>query len=201
MRSPMSRHVLFRLFAFFASFPLAASLFAFSLSFSAASFRLSRKKVINNRLSRFFPARCLAFRPFRRFFCSPFVHRLFSGFGRAVFGVVFGGWWDFFYATLLKKIFIFEVIFQCQMGCPKLTYSLSTEPVLRCVYGGRENHAIYPKQNITYTDFNKAKTIAQGDHLLNIDYGPDRQRVKSVLKKNNSIIKTVIFAGNYERIS
>jgi len=57
------------------------------------------------------------------------------------------------------------------------------------------------QQNITYTDFNKAKSISQGDHLLNIDYGPDRQRVKSVLKKNNSIIKTVIFAGNYERIS
>ena len=57
------------------------------------------------------------------------------------------------------------------------------------------------QQNVTYTDFNKAKTITYGDYLLDVVYGPDRQRVKSVLKKNNSIIKTVIFAGNYERIT
>ena len=57
------------------------------------------------------------------------------------------------------------------------------------------------QQDIEYTDFNRAKIITQGDFLLNIDYGTGKQRVKSVLKHNNTPIKTVIYSGNYERIT
>jgi len=63
------------------------------------------------------------------------------------------------------------------------------------------NIGLVLQQDITYTDFNMAKTISQGDFLLNIDYGPYQQRVKSVLKHNNEPVKTVIYAGNYERIT
>ena len=113
------------------------------------------------------------------------------------------------------------------MGCPKITYSLYSKPAMWCVHnaaGSQEKYACerkdkqnggisnavtsvadYPgivlQQDDTYTDFNKAKTITNGDYLLDIVYGPDQQRVKSVLKKNNSIKKTTIFAGNYERIT
>jgi len=57
------------------------------------------------------------------------------------------------------------------------------------------------QQDITYTDFHKVKTISENGYLLDIDYGPDRQREKTTLKYNNSIKKTVIYAGNYERIT
>ena len=79
-------------------------------------------------------------------------------------------------------------------------------------YGSERPHAVTEvansanyisqlQQDITYTDFQKVKTIGENGYLLDIDYGPDRQRVKTTLKHNNSIKKTVIFAGNYERIT
>ena len=56
-------------------------------------------------------------------------------------------------------------------------------------------------QQISYTAFNKVKSITQGDYRLDIEYGADRQRVKTELREDNVLIKTVIFAGNYERIT
>jgi RHS repeat-associated protein len=61
------------------------------------------------------------------------------------------------------------------------------------------------EQEILYTAFNKAyniKEIVNDDaYELNITYGPDQQRWKSELKKNNVITKTTIYAGDYEKIT
>lgn len=58
-------------------------------------------------------------------------------------------------------------------------------------------------QNIGYTTFNKAsyleETVGTDAFRLDIMYGPDQQRWKSVLKKNEGDVKTIIFAGDYEK--
>jgi len=60
-------------------------------------------------------------------------------------------------------------------------------------------------QSISYTAFNKAtrlKEIVVADSMrLDIMYGPDEQRWKSILKKNGSDQKTIIFAGDYEKVT
>lgn len=60
-------------------------------------------------------------------------------------------------------------------------------------------------QQIGYTAFNKAVHIGEkvgADSLeLSFTYGPDRQRWKTILKKNGNITKTTIFAGDYETIT
>lgn len=59
-------------------------------------------------------------------------------------------------------------------------------------------------QDITYTAFNKINSIKEKvgtDNLeLNYVYGTDLQRWKTILKKNDTVVKTTIFAGNYESI-
>jgi RHS repeat-associated protein len=59
-------------------------------------------------------------------------------------------------------------------------------------------------QYIRYNAFNKADSIAETVNgnacVLKILYGPDQQRWKSELKKGNILEKTIIFAGDYERI-
>lgn len=61
------------------------------------------------------------------------------------------------------------------------------------------------RQEITYTTFNKVSSISQkvGTDVfaLNLTYGPDRQRWKTELKKNNVLQKTIIFGGNYEKVT
>jgi RHS repeat-associated protein len=61
------------------------------------------------------------------------------------------------------------------------------------------------KQTVDYTAFNKASklTDTQGNDAFQLDitYGPDNQRWKAVLKKNNAVTKTTLYAGNYERIT
>ncbi|MDR1153692.1 MAG: FG-GAP-like repeat-containing protein [Bacteroidales bacterium] len=59
-------------------------------------------------------------------------------------------------------------------------------------------------QAITYNAFNKVSQITEtaGDETrqLDITYGPDGQRWKTELRKNGNVVKTVIFAGDYERV-
>jgi len=57
------------------------------------------------------------------------------------------------------------------------------------------------QQDIVYTDFLRPKKITQGNYVLDIEYGPHQQRIKSELKNNSVPVKTIIFAGNYERIT
>jgi len=56
------------------------------------------------------------------------------------------------------------------------------------------------QQNVTHTAFNRPKTISQGNYFLDIVYGPDQKRWKTVLQENNAVTKTIIFAGDYEQI-
>jgi RHS repeat-associated protein len=59
-------------------------------------------------------------------------------------------------------------------------------------------------QAVTYNAFNKIAQISEtaGDEIrqLDIAYGPDQQRWKTELRKNGSVTKTVIYAGDYERV-
>ena len=56
------------------------------------------------------------------------------------------------------------------------------------------------QQNITYTSFNKVKTITEGDNNLDLGYGAEHQRIKTVLKNNGNLVKTKFFiGGNYEK--
>lgn len=60
-------------------------------------------------------------------------------------------------------------------------------------------------QTITYTAFNKvssiSETLGSNNYLLNITYGPDRQRWKSTLKTNNAVTRTTVYAGDYETVT
>jgi RHS repeat-associated protein len=61
-------------------------------------------------------------------------------------------------------------------------------------------------QTIEYTAFHKASNIkdtTENDEALELDiiYGPEQQRWKSELKKDGIVIKSTIFAGDYEKIT
>ena len=83
-------------------------------------------------------------------------------------------------------------------------------------YEGYQPHAVtnvenqdelisYENQSVNYTAFNKVSDITEkvgtNDYRLDISYGPDLQRWKSTLKKNGTLQKTTIFAGDYESIT
>ncbi|MES2780088.1 MAG: FG-GAP-like repeat-containing protein [Bacteroidota bacterium] len=53
-------------------------------------------------------------------------------------------------------------------------------------------------QTISYTPFNKAEAITEGDYELNIQYGPDEQRIKSNLKLLGNTQYERTYIGNYE---
>lgn len=55
------------------------------------------------------------------------------------------------------------------------------------------------EQKIDYTGFNKAYHITDGTYVQDITYGPDNQRIKSVLKNNGTVIKTKYYAPGYEK--
>ena len=56
-------------------------------------------------------------------------------------------------------------------------------------------------QSITYTAFDKAASISQGNYRLDITYGTDLQRWKSVLKNGSTPVRTTLYAGDYEKVT
>ncbi len=56
-----------------------------------------------------------------------------------------------------------------------------------------------PDQTILYTNFDKVSKILQENKELNILYGTDQQRIKSVYYENDAVAKTKYFLGNYEK--
>ncbi|HML70292.1 MAG TPA: FG-GAP-like repeat-containing protein [Macellibacteroides fermentans] len=58
-------------------------------------------------------------------------------------------------------------------------------------------------QTTSFNEFNKIGTIMDSGNGYNLDltYGPDQERWKTVLKQNGNVIKTAIFAGDYEQIT
>ena len=57
--------------------------------------------------------------------------------------------------------------------------------------------AIGSDRTITYTDFKKVRQIIEGDSVLNITYGADEQRVKTLLAQPSDTL-TRYYMGNYE---
>ena len=61
------------------------------------------------------------------------------------------------------------------------------------------------EQTINYNGFNKVsditETVGTDNYRLDFVYGPDRQRWKTILKKNNSEVKMILFAGDYEKVT
>lgn len=55
-------------------------------------------------------------------------------------------------------------------------------------------------QYVTYTPFNKVATVNQGAYNLAITYGPDRQRCKTALSRNDTLLYTRYYADNYEEV-
>ncbi len=55
-------------------------------------------------------------------------------------------------------------------------------------------------QSIAYTSFNKIQTIEEGAYKYEVVYGPNRQRKKTLLKKNGSVQKTKYYiTKGYEK--
>ncbi len=55
-------------------------------------------------------------------------------------------------------------------------------------------------QYIAYTPFNKVDTITEGACQMLFSYGPELNRRKTRLYQNDTLIKTKIYASNYEKI-
>jgi RHS repeat-associated protein len=89
-------------------------------------------------------------------------------------------------------------------GLGAYTYS-SSKPHAVTEVANTGNLLPLTNQTITYNVFNKVlqikDTLDNNAYQLDITYGPDRQRWKSVLKKNNAVNKTIIYAGDYEKIT
>lgn len=57
------------------------------------------------------------------------------------------------------------------------------------------------QQQVTYTSFQKAASITDGTVQTNFTYGPDYERIKTVMYVNGSIHTTKYFLGDMERIN
>jgi RHS repeat-associated protein len=55
------------------------------------------------------------------------------------------------------------------------------------------------EQQISYTPFLKTATITEGNYNLSYTYGPEYQRVKSVLKQGTTTLETRYYLGSYEK--
>ena len=84
-------------------------------------------------------------------------------------------------------------------------YTYGTRPHAVATVDNTDGEISVNDQAITYTAFDKvasvSETVGSDSYLLNITYGPDRQRWRSVLKKNNAAARTIVFAGDYEIVT
>lgn len=80
------------------------------------------------------------------------------------------------------------------------TYDETTQPhaVKTITAGGT---SIDDDIETTFGDLNKIETIEKGDLCTTFEYGPDEQRWYSVMTKNDTIKRTVIYAQDYERVT
>lgn len=56
-----------------------------------------------------------------------------------------------------------------------------------------------PTQTIGYNEFNKIETIREGVYEMRFVYGPDEQRVKSELYKDNARIRTIYYGEGFDK--
>lgn len=59
--------------------------------------------------------------------------------------------------------------------------------------------ASHDEQNITYTPFLKAESISEGAYQLSFTYGPEQERVKTVLQTSGLTTETRYFFDDYEK--
>ena len=57
------------------------------------------------------------------------------------------------------------------------------------------------QQQVVYNAYGKAAQVTSGTYLMNVTYGPDRERWKFVLQHGDTIIRTTVYADGYERIT
>ena len=81
------------------------------------------------------------------------------------------------------------------------TYSYGTKPHAVTSVTNSGSLIDSNTQSITYTSFDKAASISQGNYQLDITYGTDLQRWKSVLKNNGTVTRTTLYAGDYEKVT
>lgn len=81
------------------------------------------------------------------------------------------------------------------------TYSYGTKPHAVTSVTNSGSLIDSNTQSITYTPFDKAASISQGNYQLDITYGTDLQRWKSVLKNNGTVTRTTLYAGDYEKVT
>ncbi|MCP4176261.1 MAG: hypothetical protein GY756_00675 [bacterium] len=56
------------------------------------------------------------------------------------------------------------------------------------------------EQQIDYNSFNSVEEITEGEFVMDFTYNLNNQRIKTVLKQNNTVVKTKYFFGSYEKI-
>ncbi len=81
------------------------------------------------------------------------------------------------------------------------TYSYGTKPHAVTNVTNSGSLIDTDSQSITYTAFDKAASITQNGYQLDITYGTDLQRWKSVLKNNGTVTRTTLYAGDYEKVT
>ena len=81
------------------------------------------------------------------------------------------------------------------------TYSYGTKPHAVTSVTNSGSLIDSNTQSIIYTPFDKAASISQGNYQLDITYGTDLQRWKSVLKNNGTVTRTTLYAGDYEKVT
>jgi len=80
-----------------------------------------------------------------------------------------------------------------------LVFNLKVWGLLFCSFSA---FSLKATQTITYDNYLRTASISEAvgsdAYVLNYTYGPDRQRSKSVLRKNGSVVETRIYCGAYE---
>ena len=56
-------------------------------------------------------------------------------------------------------------------------------------------------QSVTYNAYGKVSRIEEGDYATEFLYGPDGERWRTLTYRNDTLIRKVIYAGDYERVT
>lgn len=85
-------------------------------------------------------------------------------------------------------------------GVGTLTYSTQHPHAVSAV-DNTSGYIPSTTQQVTYTPFGKVETLTDGDYSMTFTYGPDEERWKTVLKKNGTVKRKIIYADDYERVT
>ena len=94
-----------------------------------------------------------------------------------------------------------NILTKTNLGSDRYAYNNFHKPHAIREIENTNNFISTTEQIITYNAFNKVSKITEGQYELEIFYGPDQQRWKTELKKNEIIEKITIFAPDYERVT